>query len=499
MASLLADQGTLADLSSKFAGRIPVRIHFLDNSSKVFLSEPDTTIRDLVTQCLEKYGVLDIPFVLPYFALYESRNGGAIDGALAMESKVQEVIQSWADAGVSKTAKFLFMIRLYLPSINGLEPRDVVASRLGIMKEDLSTAQYLSEASVIDNNALHLQFIQAVYHVITGRYPTTAEEALSLGAVHFLLKFGRFNANKHKVGFLSSRIFEFIPIKHLKAAGKGSSSSNSTADWEKKLLDEVKRMSDDELLSDENHAQNRHDTDESEQDTEDSSNGNNLLFKGNDVLESMTPQRRYMDMVYRMEPVFGATFFKCNQKSVSSLPETLQVAVYSDGLHLCDKNKKHLRSFYIEDIFRWGFKPAVMFYFEVSPDNEYGTGTLEFETNEGKVMSDLLTDYALSFLKEREREEERNASGVSHVRRANNSHSNNQPNNRQNNKKNVHAPHMSEKEAAVLIQARWRGFSLRNEWAREDAAILLQAVYRGYKARVLISKIIEQMLQEGQM
>lgn len=59
--------------------------------------------------------------------------------------------------------------------------------------------------------------------------------------------------------------------------------------------------------------------------------------------------------------------------------------VYSDGLHLCDKHKKLLRSFYIEDIFRWGFKPAVMFYFEISPDDDYGTGTLEFDTTEGKV------------------------------------------------------------------------------------------------------------------
>lgn len=461
----------------------------MDNSSKVFLSEPTTTVRDLVTQCLEKYGVRDIPFVLPYFSLFESRNGGAIDGALAPELKVQEAIQAWNEAGVAKTAKFLFMIRLYLPSATGLEFRDVVASRLGYAKEDLSTAQYLSEAAVTDSNALHLQFIQAVYNVITGRYPTTPEEALTLGAVHFLLKFGRFSSEKHKVGFLGSRIFEFVPVKHLKAgAGKNGMSASATADWERKLFEEVERLS--EELVDGEGAVNG-----DSEDGEEASNGANLLFNLHN--QAVSPQRRYMEAIYRMEPIFGSTFFKCTQKSVSALPETLQVAIYSDGLHLCDKNKKHLRSFYIEDIFRWGFKPAVMFYFEVSPDNEYGTGTLEFETAEGKIMSDLLTDYALSFLKEREREEERVSAGGSGAATGRRGPQGQQVSQGRSNRTGGSA--MTETQAVTRIQARWRGFSLRNEWAREDAAILLQAIYRGYKARVLISKIIEQMLQDGQL
>jgi hypothetical protein len=471
-----------------------VRIHFLDNSSKLFLSEPNTTVRDLVTQCLEKYGVKEIAYVLSYYALYESRNGGAIDGALAMETKVQEAIQAWSDAGVAKTAKFLFMIRLYLPSINGLEPRDVVAARLRVSKEDLSTPQYLAETQVIDSNALHLQFIQAVYHVITGRYPTTPEEALKLGAVHFLLKFGRFQPEKHKVGFLSSRIFEFVPIKHLKGSGKSGMTASATADWERKLLEEVQRVCEELVDSSSNVSSG---VDSNGEDVDEISNGSNLLFHLHG--SAVSSQRRYLDLVYRMEPVFGATFFKCSQKSVSTLPETLQIAIYSDGLHLCDKNKKHLRSFYIEDIFRWGFKPAVMFYFEVSPDNEYGTGTLEFETTEGKVMSDLLTDYALSFLKEREREEERSVHAPAGNRAVSKTHTASHGHNSNSSRQSNANYHMTEKDAAVLIQARWRGFSLRNEWAREDAAILLQAVYRGYKARVLISKIIEQMLQEGQL
>ena len=50
-----------------------------------------------------------------------------------------------------------------------------------------------------------------------------------------------------------------------------------------------------------------------------------------------------------------------------------------------------------------------MFYFEVSVEEnpELGTGSLEFETSEGKTISDLLTDYAMSYMKERELQEAR--------------------------------------------------------------------------------------------
>ena len=55
---------------------------------------------------------------------------------------------------------------------------------------------------------------------------------------------------------------------------------------------------------------------------------------------------------------------------------------------------------------RWGFKPDVMFYFEVHPTAELD-GTLEFDSKEGKAISDLLTDYALAFIQEKSHEDER--------------------------------------------------------------------------------------------
>ena len=37
--------------------------------------------------------VLEATVVLPYFSLFESRNGGTVDGCLAMEALLQDVLQ----------------------------------------------------------------------------------------------------------------------------------------------------------------------------------------------------------------------------------------------------------------------------------------------------------------------------------------------------------------------------------------------------------------------
>jgi len=133
-----------------------------------------------------------------------------------------------------------------------------------------------------------------------------------------------------------------------------------------------------------------------------------------------------------------------------------------------------------------------MFYFEVNPDNEFGVGSFEFDTVEGKTISDLMTDYAMAFLKERERQEERMRDLAPLAR------------SKQNGKAGGKSSHEGKEKdakhvAATKIQALYRGFSLRNEWIKEDAAILVQSVYRGYRARVKLSQVIEQMIKGGQL
>ena len=111
-----------------------VRIHFLDNSSKVFLLEDSKTVKDMILLCLQKIGVLlsstedtgDFPSILPYFSLFECLNGSSIesDAALNLSSPVIDVIHSWGTK--YPDAKLLFLIRLYMPCLWGYQFRDVV-------------------------------------------------------------------------------------------------------------------------------------------------------------------------------------------------------------------------------------------------------------------------------------------------------------------------------------------------------------------------------------
>lgn len=543
--SILATQDKLNDLSTKFEGRTPIRIHFLDNGSKVFLVDDQTSVKDVLIMILEKFGVSTVKDCFTYFGLFEARNGGTIDGgALAMETSVTSVTHNWTAVSCEKTAKFLFMVRLHMPCVSGLQHKDVVAFRMGkSAASSIDDHVHLEAAELTDSACLHLQFMQAVYNVITGRYPTSKEDALTLGAIHFLFKFGAFSPTSHQPGFLGNRIVELIPIKHLK-----SGSEASIEEWEKLLLARVISYSaslpelaatttedDATPISSSSYSRNGH---------------------------IITPERQYMEIVYKM-PCFGMALYKCSQRSTRKLPETLFVGLHRQGITLLDKRKTCLKAFNIEEIFRWGFKPKQLFYFEVDADNDLLTGSLDFETEDGNVMSDLLTDYAMAFLKEREAEQKRmqqmkagNLEGVkigeerdkiistSQESQAEDSNevtlitgtgvnaddlqislggdidedvSNptiSSPSNKSvgqkfkrlsiKNKVDHNSGKLSassatpeEHNSATKVQSVYRGWSLRHEWSREEAAITVQTQYRGYRARVLIGKMIEAMFDSG--
>lgn len=562
--SMLASQQKLTDLTSKFDGRTPIRIHFLDNSSKVFLVDYNTTVKDVVIMVLEKFAVNNMKDIFTYFGLFEARNGGTIDGgALNMETSVTSVVQNWSTLSVEKTAKFLFMIRLHMPCAMGLQHKDVVAFRMGKGTHGIDDAAYIEAAELTDSACLHLQFIQAVYNVITGRYPTTKEEALSLGAIHFLFKFGSFSPTSHQPGFLGNRIVELIPIKHLK-----SGSEATIEDWEQLLLQRVISHSSSlpELVLDPpSSSSSSEEEDEEEEDgsatdtaTTTTTTTATATATVKDPIPSssyarnghiITPERQYMETVYKMS-CYGMTLFKCSQKSTRKLPETLFVGLHRMGITLLDKGKTSLRDFSIEEIFRWGFKPKQLFYFEIDADNDLLTGSLDFETEDGMIMSDLLTDYAMAFLKEREAEQRRlaqiktgNTEGMqigedmdkimsmAHETVSTDdvvltngdeeisialggadespadaaSPSIGKKFKRLSMKNKVESSlkgtgsgvSAQEHTAATKLQCLFRGYSLRREWSMEEAAITIQTIYRGYRGRVLIGKMIEAMFANG--
>jgi hypothetical protein len=96
----------------------------------------------------------------------------AVGRALPSDREVLGIMESWFE---KPDARFVLQCKLYTDTI--------INSR--------------------DPKIIHMLFIQAVYNVITGAYPTNEKDAVQLAAWQFQAKFGGHNPSSHKPGFLS--------------------------------------------------------------------------------------------------------------------------------------------------------------------------------------------------------------------------------------------------------------------------------------------------------
>ena len=119
------------------------------------------------------------------------------------------MVEGW---GNNDKARVVFMIKLYMESINGLESQETVARRLDVTPANLKKDEYLREATVIDEPLLRLQYMQGLHNVVTSKFRVDRDLALQLACYQFLVKFGSYDEEKHPVGFLNNRIVEFIPL-----------------------------------------------------------------------------------------------------------------------------------------------------------------------------------------------------------------------------------------------------------------------------------------------
>jgi hypothetical protein len=463
--SEFANQGILNDLSDKFDGRTPVRIHLLDNSSKLFLLHSDATPKDAMYMILKKIGIVEVAQAVPYFALYKSINGSKLDGIIESDDLLVDVVLGWSGSGY-ESAKIVLMIRLFMPSTNGLQYRDVVTGRIdkqnldyqNSKKTTLSLEEYLEKSEIIDENLLNLQYIQAVYNIVTGSITTTSDEALDLAALHFTYKFGEFDAKNHRAGFLGKRIIEYIPMKHLRA--------KSTDQWEVLLYNTVK-----DSLKEENRLISRL---------------SDLSIDNSKKREPPSTQRLYLEIIYKMSN-YGYTFFKITQKAQHRMPENPILGVTNKGICIYSKARKLSKSYLLNEIKSWGYKSNKLFFFEIKEVME--SGTFEFETKYGKDIADILTDYTLAIHKENSNELERNILFNKSPFAGNSPNKADKPR-----KKSIKITKETCPSGIIKYQGLYRGYALRRDWVREDAVILLQSVYRGHLGRCRVGIIIDELL-----
>lgn len=291
-----------------------VRIHFVDNSSKMFLIDDTVEAKDLVLMVVEKLVIAENKEqeVAPYFSLYESPDGKKVGRAIEPEEIVANIVHGWEN---QEQSKLLFMIRLYVPRTHGIELRDRVATRLEKPAHFVSQDVYLEAAEITDEALLQTQYMSAIYNVLVGILNVSYEKALRLAGYQFYVKFGEYKPTVHKVGFLGPKIVELIPLRYLKQKG--------FEECENDLFEFVKDTTQYEYLENRGVA-----------------------------------QRKYMDEVWHIHS-YGRTFFRCTTESFKDhVHEKVLLAVHSQGIEIYDRTHARMQvaSWSFGEIMSWGYE-----------------------------------------------------------------------------------------------------------------------------------------------
>ena len=269
-----------------------------------------------------------------YFGLYESKDGLTIEGQnYDNDERLIDILDSWGQTHMNQY-KMVFMIRLFVPCLMSLETKNEILLRqqkIKVQNQDtllrhssrsskkikfqLTSSQenqinnnsingsteatndsnqdnnalinwtyeeYLNITQITNDHLFYLQFIQAVYTIISDNIPLSKEDALQFGALYFIYKFGIYNSSIHIKGFLSRYMTEFIPQSHLH--------KNSLLNWESDLLHTIATTTNSLFSTDEiDHYRNNNDSDE------------------NDYMKK-SAQLQYMKLYYQSE-FYGCSLF----------------------------------------------------------------------------------------------------------------------------------------------------------------------------------------------
>lgn len=291
-----------------------------------------------------------------------------------------------------------------------------------------------------DPRVQYLLFIQAVYSIISGIYPTNPEEAVKLAALQMMAKHGVHKPELHKPGFLSHQLVGYIP--HLLLQRRTPSA------WEADI------------------------------------------FASHASL-TITPEEAPIEYCRVLEErdYYGCATFVVTQAYSRKLPKTLLIGISCRGIYLFERDTKStLQGYALSDIFRWGYKPETSFYFEEKRPGGAGP-VYEFRTIQGHEMSDLLTDYAMALLGEM------GLGGTGHAGAGaadGGAGSGSGPGEGEGSDPAASSG-IDSGAAATRLQAVFRGYRLRRDLEYEYAAVRVQSVYRGYRERCKFDAMIAEM------
>lgn len=397
----------------KIAGKNVVKVHLLDNSMKTLLVDDDATAGSVVREMAEKLGIRNVDAVAPCLSLHECADHVTIEAPLGDDVPVVSVMSAWPG---DEDAKFVLTVKLYT---------------------DFMT-------TCVDPRVIYLFYIQGVYNIVSGIYPTGVDECISLASLQMQAKFGDHNPAIHKAGYLSHQLKGLLPSALMPR--------KTPSQWEAEVL-------------------SRH----------------SLLLPES----RRNSQWMYLNVLKARE-YYGAAFFPVSQDfAAPAWPKFLCVGISSKGVFvLQNSNKALVERISLEGMARWGFKPGETFYLELKVPTTHGK-IYVFNTVEGSVISDLLTDYAMMLVKDM-------SVGVPAVAEV----------------PVLEVPALvpaaggaggfvshaygntAQNAAATRVQAAYRGYVVRSALHQVFAATRIQAIVRGFLARCRFDRILEEMERE---
>jgi len=313
------------------ASKKVVRVHFMDDASRAFAIDENTTAQQLRTTIIERLDLKEDGC----FALFEKKDGW--ERCLEPEEKPCELMTLWTEDSLSEKEKK-----------KKAEPKDPNAKDsirdipfAFIFKKKIFLRD--DDRELQDTVAKHLVYIQALFSVIESEYPCVMDDAIRLAGLQVQITYGDHKPATHSGGFLTQNLKSYIP--------KDLFAQKRPQEWETVIFKA--------------HA--------------------NLIGKTSEDAKS-----EYLDIV-KQWPFYGTTFFPaCRTVGKQKTPPKVIIGVNAEGILLLKKDKELISTHPFTEICSWA-SSSTTFAFEFGSQTESQKYT--FETKQGAIIAATIQTY----------------------------------------------------------------------------------------------------------
>ncbi len=337
-------------------------------------------------------------------------------------------------------------------------------------------------------------YFQAVHDLLTGYYPCSVEQAVWIGALNCQYRFGDYEENVNRAGYYSAHcgLKDILPF-WLVDRREGETPSQQQIRLEKlewAIMEAHRKM---------------------------------ISLTSTNARDQVMENCKHFSFYGNVFFLVGIEHMTKKMLNLSPGRQTLIIGISIVGLKLFEKsNKSCIRRFLFRNLSTWGFTQSGDFFVDATFRKGGGSARegkdetpkrLVFKTDKGKMIADLLNEYAKAIMKSGR------YTHVSHHAASTSSegvvggdddddevHDDDDDNDDKKDNEHDGNEHKEQVHHAGLVnilkaQGLIRGWILRRQVHQNAAALLIQSAWRGHKARMAIDFLIAHMtnllLSEG--